>query len=170
MRAFVSIALLTLAATNTVAQKDAKKVTLKEHYPKFRTEYVQGKVVYLGEALKQYYGISTEPETHQRTLAIYTRDGQLLPLAENLRGRAFRTDQRLRNKPMELFVRRYEKHPILQVIRTYELRDEKKYQVDYWCDVCAIVMFEQGDCACCQDNNRLRHRLVDQKTGITLDR
>lgn len=129
----------------------------------YHTESVRGKVVWLGEALNEYFDITTVPESYQRTLAIYTDRGQLLPLAEDLRGRSFRKDERLRGKSMELFVRRYKDHPILQVIRVYEFQDGKKYEVDYWCDVCAIVMYEKGLCACCQDNNRLRHRFVDEK-------
>ena len=69
---------------------------------------------------------------------------------------------------MELSVRRYKQHPMLQVIRVYELDQDEKFEVDYWCDVCAIVMFEKGFCACCQDDNRLRRRIV--KRGVTADR
>lgn len=127
----------------------------------FETTSVRGKVVWLSDGLKEYFGISTVPGAQERTLAIYTGRGELLPLVEDLRGRSFRTDERLRNKPMELSVRRYDKHPMLQILRIYEFKDGNKYIVDYWCDVCAIVMFEQGVCACCQDDNRLRHRLVE---------
>ena len=127
----------------------------------FRTENVRGKVVWLGEALQEHFHISTVPESRQRALAIFTEQGELWPLVEDVRGRAFRKDERLRGKPMELVVRRSDKHPLLQIIRVYEFRDGKKYEVDYWCDVCAITMFEKGLCACCQDENRLRYRLVD---------
>lgn len=154
---FLAHALLVLGAT-----ADETKITVTKK-PEFRTESVRGKVVWLGEALKEQFKITTVPESYRRTLAIQTEKGHLLPLAEDLRGRSFRTDKRLRDKPMELFVRRYEKQPMLQIVRIYEFKDGKKYQVDYWCDVCAIAMFEKGFCECCQDNNRLRHRLVDEK-------
>ena len=131
--------------------------------PKFHVESVRGKVVWMGESLKDQFAITTVPESYQRTLAILTEQGQLFPLVEDLRGRSFRTDERLRDKSMELVVRRYEEHPMLQIIRIYEFKDRKKYQVDYWCDVCAIVMFEKGSCACCQDKNRLRHQPVDEQ-------
>ena len=135
----------------------------EEKQPKFHTESVRGKVVWLGAALKTHFEISTVPESYERTLAIFTPEGQLFPLAEDLRGRSFRKDERLRGKPMELFVRRYEDHPVLQAIRVYEFRDGRKYEVDYWCEICAIVMYEKGPCSCCQDENRLRHRLVETK-------
>lgn len=142
------------------------KVTVStSERPKYETESIRGQVVWMGEALEEQFQISTVPESHQRTLAILTEDGCLYPLAEDLRGRSFRTDERLRNKPMELRVRRYAKQPMLQILRIYEFKDGKKFQVDYWCDVCAIVMFEHGFCACCQDTNRLRHRPVDENSA-----
>ena len=54
------------------------------------------------------------------------------------------------------------------VLALFEIKDGERYEVDYWCDVCAIVMFEQGYCACCQDNNRIRRRLVTN--GVTAER
>ena len=128
----------------------------------FRTESLRGNVVWYGAALRKTLGITTVEEATERVLAIATKDGQLLPIIEDLRGRAFRTDERLRQMDVELRVRRYQATPAVQVLRVYEWRDGQKYQVDYWCDVCAIVMFETGPCACCQDHNRLRQRAVEK--------
>ena len=71
-------------------------------------------------------------------------------------------DKRLREIDVELLVRRYKQSPMLQVIRVYEIKKDKKYLVDYWCDICAIVMFELGPCDCCKDTNRLRKRPSDE--------
>ena len=130
--------------------------------PEFRTASFRGKVVWLNEVLKERFGISTVPEAAQRSLAILTDDGSLLPILDDPRGRSFRTDPRLREMRVELFVRQYSAQPMLQIIRVYELLDGQKYEVDYWCDVCAIIMFETGPCACCQDDNRLRKRIVEK--------
>ena len=129
--------------------------------PDFHQEWIRGKVVWLAEALKSEFGISTVSEVAESSLAILTDEGQLFPLVENLRGRAFRKDERLRGKEMEILARRYDKQPLVQVLRVYQLDGERRYEVDYWCDVCAIVMYEKGACACCQDDNRLRKRLVE---------
>lgn len=150
-----------LVAAAGATEKPLEK-PLEKKEPKFRTEILRGRVVWLGDGLKRQFGISTVRESSQRTLAVETDQGELFPLVEDLRGRSFRTDERLRGKPLELLVRRYEKHPLRQIIRIYERKDGKKYEVDYWCDVCSIVMFERGFCACCQDKNRLRHRLVEK--------
>ncbi|MEZ6062857.1 MAG: hypothetical protein R3C19_21140 [Planctomycetaceae bacterium] len=118
-------------------------------------------MVWLADALKDDFGISTVPEAAERGLAIRTTAGELIPIVEDARGRAFRKDKRLRDMEVELLVRRYERQPFVQIIRVYELSDEEHFEVDYWCDVCAIVMFEPGPCSCCQDDNRIRKRLVE---------
>jgi hypothetical protein len=132
--------------------------------PVYRNEVVRGQVVWLAEALKDRFGISTVPEAAEQSLAILTSDGELLPLVENLRGRAFRKDERLRDMQLEVWVRRYQKQPFVQILRVFELSDGQRFEVDYWCDVCAIPMYETGPCACCQDHNRIRKRLVPDQT------
>ena len=129
---------------------------------KHRTESIRGRVVWLAKALERRYGIQTVPEARERVLALETKKGRLYPLIEDLRGRSFRTDKRLREINVELLVRRHVGSPTVQVIRVHEVRDGDVYIVDYWCDVCAIVMFEQGPCACCQDDNRIRKRLGEE--------
>ena len=147
------------AVPDAIASKDSKAKS--ESKRAFRTELLRGQVVWLADALKTEFGISTMPEVAKNSLAVLTKDGQLLPIVENLRGRAFRKDERLREKDMEILTRRYENQPLIQILRVYQIEDGKRFEVDYWCDICAIVMFETGPCACCQDDNRLRKRLVE---------
>ena len=130
--------------------------------PTFETVALRGRVVWLNESLKRRYGITTVPESRQRILALETAAGQLHPLVEDTRGRAFRIDRRLRGLDVELLVRRYQDLPSIQVIRVYAVKKDGKFHLDYWCDVCAIVMFELGPCDCCQEPNRLRERRVDK--------
>ena len=49
---------------------------------------------------------------------------------------------------------------MLQVIGVYALKGDGKYEVDYWCEVCSIPMYEPKLCECCQEPNELRERLV----------
>lgn len=128
--------------------------------PAFTTELVRGKVVWLAEALKSEFKISTVPEAAENTLAILTPAGRLVPIVENLRGRAFRKDDRLRAMEVEILARRYREQPFVQILKIFEVDGDKRFEVDYWCDVCAIIMFETGPCSCCQDDNRLRKRSV----------
>jgi len=129
--------------------------------PPFKLQTLRGRIVFLNEALEKRYGITTVPEAAERTLAIQTADGTLAPIVEDVRGRAFRTDERLRKPEVEILVRRYDGSPAVQVIRLFELAKDGKYELDYWCDVCAISMVELKPCECCQDETRLRRQKVD---------
>lgn len=125
---------------------------------KYRTRLIRGRVVWLNEALKRRYGIGTVPEAAERVLALETADGQLLPIVEDIRGRAFRKDPRLRKMDVELLIRQHTGSPLLQIIRVYAHEKGKKVQVDYWCEICAIAMYELKACDCCQGPIDLRRR------------
>ena len=156
--------LLTFAiALLALAREEDQSAIEKEDSPrpKYQTISLPGRFVWLSEALKRQFGITTVPEAKERGLALETTDRQVIPIVEDVRGRAFRNDERLREMDVELLVRRYLRSPVVQIVRIYERTDDGKFLIDYWCDVCAIVMFEAGPCSCCQDDNRLRRRRVD---------
>ena len=139
----------------------------EEKPPAYSLEKIRGKVVWQADALQRRYGVGTLPEARKRVLALETPKGEIHPLVEDLRGRSFRKDPRLMEMQLELLVRRYQKAAPLQVIRIYEIRPQKNGQeerllIDYWCDICSIIMFEYGPCDCCQDHNRLRKRAVER--------
>ncbi len=113
-------------------------------------EKMVGRVVFLYEELAKATGIEPNRDALQRVLALKTEDGKLLPLIEDVRGGAFRKDKRLREMKLELVVRRQPKTPLLQVLRVFEVTKDGKAEIVYWCDICAITMYELRDCACCQ--------------------
>ena len=88
----------------------------------------------MAEALKRRYGVESVPEAHDRILALETPAGELSPLVEDLRGRSFRRDERLRERDIELLARRYQGTSSLQIIRVLA-RDGSKFELDYWCDI-----------------------------------
>ena len=122
-------------------------------------ESLRGRVVYLAEAMERLYGVKSVPEAAERTLALETPAGELVPLVENVRGRAFRVDKRLRALPdVELLVRRHRGSPAAQVIRVYSHERGQRLEIDYWCEICSIAMFELKACDCCQGDIELRRR------------
>lgn len=126
---------------------------------RFETELLRGRIVWMAEALERRFGIQTVPEARQRLLALETADGGLHPIAEDIRGRAFRRDERLRElADCELLVRRFHGSPMIQVIRLYSHEDDTRYELDYWCEICAITLFELKACDCCQGDIELRRR------------
>jgi hypothetical protein len=131
-----------------------------EEAPQFKLEKLRGRVVFQNAALAEEYGITTVPEAAERILALKTPERKLLPLVEDVRGRAFRVDERLRKLDLELLVRRYEGLPGIQVLRVFEVAPEGLLELDYWCDVCSISMVEQKPCECCQAETVLRRTKV----------
>lgn len=131
--------------------------------PKFTSETIRGKVVFLAEALQKQYGIKSVAEAKEAALALQDEAGKLHPLVEDVRGRAFRRDKRLREITVDLLVRHYQDSPAVQIIGVYEIAKDGRYEIDYWCSVCAIAMYELKQCECCQGDIELRRRKVAGK-------
>ncbi|GIW90860.1 MAG: hypothetical protein KatS3mg109_1292 [Pirellulaceae bacterium] len=150
---------LLLAATSADSAPLAAQQA--EARPEFETFTIAGRIVWLNEALSRRFGIQTVPEAREQMFALETDQGELFAIAEDIRGRALRRDERLRQlKRCELLVRRYRGSPVVQIIRMFEVDGDKRYELDYYCDICAITMFELKACDCCQGPIRLRRREV----------
>ncbi|MCH8922727.1 MAG: hypothetical protein IIA67_06220 [Planctomycetes bacterium] len=126
--------------------------------PKYKSELLRGRVVYLAEAMQRRFGAKTVKEAGQRILALETAKGTLHPIFEDVRGRAFRSDKRLRDREVTLLVRRYDGSPVVQIIRLFAHNKSGLAELDYWCDICAIPMFELKPCDCCGGPIRLREQ------------
>lgn len=119
----------------------------------------RGKVFPLSEVLARRFEIESDAEAAQ-TLVLETAGGELYTLVKERRSRGFWNDASLRGIEVELPGRLFKKTSVLQVIRVYTFKDGKKYEFDYWCDICAIPMYEPKECECCQGPTRSRLRLV----------
>jgi hypothetical protein len=116
----------------------------------------RGKVVPIVDALKQR-DVKAYPEELKDQVALETPDGELLPILPDWRGRAFYQDERLRKRDVELIGFRRPGVPYLQVLTIYTFDEKGRRQyTDYWCDICAIPMYEIKPCDCCQQDIRLR--------------
>jgi hypothetical protein len=83
----------------------------------------------------------------------------LIPIVSDWRGRAFYQDERLRDRSVDLVVNRRPGIPWVQVLSIYTFDDKGVRNItDYWCDICAIPMYEIKECECCQGPIRLRFR------------
>jgi hypothetical protein len=164
----VIVVAVALAATvsNRAVADDAPAAAAPRSTPppsaKYTTQTLHGKVVWLDEALKRRYGVATEPDAARTSVVLEMADGTLLPIVPDTRGRAFAVDERLRDIELELLVRRYEKVPMIQVIRVRRPTKDGLMEIDYWCDVCAIPMYILKPCECCQGPTRLRERPVEE--------
>lgn len=119
---------------------------------------LSGKVVLLADALKQRDIETYQPEIKGQVV-LETKDGELVPVVPDWRGRAFYQDERLRQRPVDLVVHRRRGVPWVQVLSIYTFDEKGVRQItDYWCDICSIPMYEIKDCECCQGPVRLRFR------------
>jgi len=137
--------------------------------PAYETLRLRGQVVYAAEALERLFGIESVPEAEERHLVLETPSGDLHPLVEDIRGRSFRKDERLRERPLTLLVRRYKGSPFIQVIQIFADKEAGLYELDYWCEICSIAMFELKPCDCCQGPVELRERLVEKQDSEEQD-
>jgi hypothetical protein len=128
---------------------------------KYETLSLRGKIVWQAEALERKYDVATDPDAAKFVIALETADG-LVPIVKDFRGRGFHLDPKLHDFDWELLVRKFAGSPAVQVVRTYAWRDGKKFEFDYWCDICAIPMYELKECECCQGPIRFRFREADE--------
>jgi hypothetical protein len=109
--------------------------------------------------------VATEPAAAESSVVLETPEGHLWPIIPDTRGQSFAVDARLRDKELELPVRRYRGVSLVQVIRVLQRRADGLYEIDYWCDVCAIPMYILKPCECCQGTTRLREQLIEGGPG-----
>jgi hypothetical protein len=160
-RRIVTRSLAARVAVGLSAILTAAQICADEPPAKFTLHTIRGHVVFLAEAMEKRFGLPSVPEAKDRILALETATGELIPLLEDVRARAFRRDERLRKMEIELLVRRYSGSPAVQIIRVFEATKDGKFELDYWCDICAIIMYELKECDCCQGPVELRRRKVE---------
>lgn len=136
--------------SSPTAEKSSKK-------PEPRKELFAGTVVLLQDALKKR-DIKVADEMKLQAV-LETKSGELIPIAADWRGRAFFQDKKLRDRPVEIVGYRRSGVPYLQALVVYFFNKKGEREVfDYWCDICAIPMYEIKDCECCQGPSRHRYR------------
>ena len=154
------------AGTAVSGEDDAKESASNTAPPtnaNFKVETLHGKLVWMGEALERLFKIESDADAAETAVVLETTDGRLVPLVKDFRSRGFWLDSRLRNIDVEMEVRRFDKLPAVQIVRWYAIRAGRKYELDYWCDICAIPMYELKTCDCCQGEIRLRERPVEKQ-------
>lgn len=135
--------------------KPAVEKSSKKSEP--RKELFAGKVVLLQDALKKR-DIKVADEMKLQAV-LETKSGELIPIAADWRGRAFFQDKKLRDRPVEIVGYRRPGIPYLQALVVYFFNKKgEREEFDYWCDICAIPMYEIKDCECCQGPSRHRYR------------
>jgi hypothetical protein len=146
------------AAIAPARERAAATDAVNAERPQPERQLFSGEVVFLHDALKER-GIKSYDEELKGQVVLKCDDGELIPILPDWRGRAFYQDERLRDRPVELVAHRRVDVGYLQVLMVFTFDDQGAEQfTDYWCDICAIPMYELKPCECCQGEIRLRHQ------------
>ena len=133
----------------------------------FAVVHVRGKVTAYKAAMKRLFGLEFVGKWGVDLLALETDDGRLLPLLPTDGARFFYHDRRMLGRPVLLTARRHDRTPGLQVIDIHSIKDDKVHEIYYWCDVCAIKMYQLQQCDCCQGPIEVREHPVGERFRIT---
>lgn len=135
--------------------------------PTFELKKFRGKVVSYAAALEDQLGIALVEPTGSDLFALVTDEGNILPLLPTESAQLFSADSRIRDRPMEITARVYDKTPGLHVIEVHSIKAGKLNEIYYWCEICSIKMYRLKDCDCCQGPIELREHPVGESFRVT---
>lgn len=114
-----------------------------------------GDVIELTDALKAK-GLVADAEPIAKQVVLRDKDNTLTPLLCDDASRALFADRRLRDRPVELSVRRVASLPYVQVLTFQVVVEGKARTPEYFCEVCTISVRYPQICPCCQGPMELR--------------
>ena len=127
----------------------------QESKPKPETLTRTGKVVWLSSALKTL-GVPADSDPISKQAVLLADDGTIAPLLSDESSRAFFTDERMRDRKVELTARRFPGLPYLQVV-AFKVEENGVLRVpEYYCEICSISVRYPQTCPCCQGSMELR--------------
>jgi hypothetical protein len=112
---------------------------------------VRGRIVCLTEELQRLYQVQPDCETRGHVYAVKTAAGQYYPLLPTDSAAAVWLDARYRERELQVTGRRFPQTFFIEVIKYQSWRDNKLYDLDYYCIVCNISTHKPEACVCCQD-------------------
>ncbi|MFO0947817.1 MAG: hypothetical protein U1D30_18160 [Planctomycetota bacterium] len=133
---------------------------------KFEVVRVRGKVVSYPDVMERRFGIRFTEDFAKNVLALETDEGRVLPILPTDAARIFYFDERTRNRPMEITARVYADTPGLHVLEVHSVKNDKRQEIYYWCEICSIKMYYLKQCDCCQGPIELREHPVGEPFRI----
>lgn len=139
---------------------------VKEETRPFEVVRLRGKVVPYHDAMAERFRIRFVEEIGKDMLALAVEDGRLLPILPTDAARIFYFDERTRQRPMEITARVYRDTPGLHVLEVHAVKNDKREEIYYWCEICSIKMYYLKQCDCCQGPIELREHPVGEAFRI----
>jgi len=99
-----------------------------------------------------------QPSPGGDSLVFVTLDGQKHAVTGDIFSLGQLRDPRLAGRVWELEGIPSPNAPF-EIQKLFTIKDDKRYVVTYYCDVCHIYTHEPGKCMCCQDETVLQEHL-----------
>ena len=145
-RQFIVTSLLTAGAVSfpTLAQEGLK--------PSGAPQIVslRGRVICLTEELQKPYQITPDCDARGHVYTLKTAEGKFYPFLPVDAADAIWTDERFRQRELQVTARTFPNTDFIEVIKLQSWRNGKLHNLYYFCDVCYISSHKPGPCECCQ--------------------
>ena len=112
---------------------------------------LRGRVVCLTEEYQRLYQAVPDCDKRGHVYGLKTADGQLYAFLPTDMAAAISDDQRFRERELLVTARQFPASSFVEVIKLQSIRDGKRYDLFYFCEVCNIQSHKPGPCDCCQD-------------------
>ena len=119
--------------------------------PDGKAARLRGRIVCLTEELVSEHQVTPACATRGHVYALKTGDGKLHPLLPTESAAAVWLDERYRQLDLQIVARRFPNTEFIEVIKYQTWRNDKPFDLDYFCIVCNISVYQPGPCECCQD-------------------
>ncbi|MBN9522174.1 hypothetical protein J0H58_27250 [bacterium] len=114
---------------------------------------MSGKVLPLAAALAKF-GVKADADTPG--VALVTDEGKVSPIVKEELSRMLFVEEKLQSGPVRLTAKLVPGTTLLRVSAVQTVKDDKVYDVDYWCDNCQLFVLSPGPCKCCGGPTVLR--------------
>lgn len=112
---------------------------------------LRGRVVCYTEELEKPYQVVPDCGNKWHVYAIKTSDGKYYPFLPVDMAAAVWMDERYRQRDLQVTVRVFPGTNFIEAIKFQSWKDNRLYDLYYFCDVCMITAHKPGPCECCQD-------------------
>ncbi|MEP7271689.1 MAG: hypothetical protein ABI882_09285 [Acidobacteriota bacterium] len=115
------------------------------------TVTLRGRVVCLTEEYAKSYKVAADCGHRGHIYTLKTAGNRLYPFLPTDSAAAVFTDERFRERELNVTARLFPQSSFIEVITIQSWRDGKLHDLGYFCEVCNIWTHKPGPCDCCQD-------------------
>ena len=156
-REFITTTFFSLGALSLPASAQDKPSTAENA----RDVALRGRVVCLTEELDKLYNVLPDCGNRGHVYSLKTADGKIHPFLPTDASAAVWMDERYRQRDLQVTARLFPQANFIEVIKFQSWKNDKLYDLYYYCDVCSITAFKPGPCECCQEPVEFRETLAE---------